>query len=339
MALAAALIILALPWTYALAQKPRAPFVYAALIGGAIGAVTMGVLAGKMEVLSVEFSLARSAAAALLMGGPLGSLLGQALVALFIPPHTRRVGAALGLLVGPLLGWPPLYLFPANDPGLWHGPFWVVFWIGSWAGWCAANGAYLGAWSRSWTPTAQLVGKIAVPVVVLPAVAVGAWNFDAIRLHITPVRALVERHDAAGITWKMDRGEELPAAVRWAGDAAEGMDPAIEARLRAVLGGTFGPMVGRSRSGADYREARVSAAQSLGRIGDSQSTETLLQYANDPDEQVRQAVILALADCRQARARAVVRRAAECDPDKAVRESARQALATSPRADITPAAP
>jgi hypothetical protein len=319
-------LILALPWTYALCQRPRQPFVYSALIGGMIGAVMMGLLVGRVDFLSLEYGLARSAAAVLLLGGPLGSLLGQAVVALFVPPTQRRIGAVMGWLIGPFFGWPLLYLFPADDPRLWHGPFWVAFWLGSWAGWCALNGAYLGVWCRTWTPGAQFAGKAILPLLVLPAVAVGAWNFEAIRLHVTPVAVLAQRHDAAGVVWKMDHGEELAQAVALAGEAAEGMDPALEARLTAVLAGTFEPMIGRITSDTDYRAARLSAARSLGRIHDSHTVQILLQYASDSDPQVRQAMLLALVDCPQPQARAAARAAAEHDPDQEVRRAVREAL-------------
>lgn len=326
MAFATALVILALPWTYALVQRPRRPFIYGAFVGGTLGAVIMGVVVGEIDFLCVEFSLARSAVAALLMGGPLGSLLGQAVVALFVAPRPRRIGALLGWLIGPVLGWPLLYLFPAHDPQMWHGPYWLVFWLGSWAGWGALNGAYLGVWSQTWDALGKRVGKVVLAIMVLPAVAVGAWNMDAILLHISRVEDLARRRDVAAVVWKMDHGEELAQAVECAGAAAEGMDPAIEARLQSVLAGTFPPMVGQMRSDAEYRAARVSAAQSLGRIGDSGSIGVLLEYVTDADPRVRQAVVLALAGCPEARAREAVRKAAQSDPDEAIRAAARDAM-------------
>lgn len=299
MGLLLAVIILALPWAYAFAQRPRVPFIYGALVGGAIGAVALAWLASQVDFLSVEFGLVRSALAALIMGGPLGSLLGQAVVALFVRPRPRRTGAAVGLLVGPLLGWPPIYLFPAGDPRLWHGPYWIAFWLGSWAGWTALLGAVTGVWSQSWSWAAKRVFGIALLALVLPAITVGAWNFDAIRLHATAVHDLEAKRDVEGLVWKLDHGEEVPEAVRALGRVCEGMDPAVEARLAAILDGSFTHMPGETRSDPEYMWARAEAAEALGRIGDTRAVNILLRYATDPDPAVRRAVTMALTRNRR----------------------------------------
>jgi hypothetical protein len=331
------IVILALPWVHALAQRPRAPFIYGALVGGMAGAVVLAWVAGEVDFLSLEFGLARSALAALLVGGPLGSLLGQALVAMCLGPRERQYGAAAGLVLGPILGWPPMVLFPATDPRVWHGPYWIAFWLGSWAGWLSLAGALVGLWSRSWAWGTKRVAVILTAALVLPAVAVGAWHFESILLHVTAVHELETARNVEGLVWKLDHGEEVAEAIGALGRVCEaGMDPPVAARLAAILDGTFAHMPGQMRSDPDYIRARAAAAEVLGRLGDTQSVSILLRYATDPEVTVRYAVIMALAGNRHAEARAAVRRAAEGDPNEQIRAAARKARqqdAGAPTAD------
>jgi hypothetical protein len=318
-----AIIILALPWGYAVLQHPRAPFIYGAVVGGMIGAVTLALLASNIEFLTTEYALLRSATAALMMGGPLGSLLGQAVVAVFVPPRPRQVGALLGLLTGPVFGWPLLYLFPVGGP---HGPYWVGFWLGSWAGWCALIAAALGAWSLSWSLAAKHGLGIVFAVMLLPALVVGARSFRPIQRHSTTVSDLEARRDLDGVLWKFDHGEELPEAAAALGRLGQGPDARLMPGLTAVLDGTSPRLQGHMRSDPEYRQARAAAATSLGRLGGSQSLPALLPYAADPDPLVRGAVIVALSELKAPQARAALRKAAEQDPDPDIRAQARAAL-------------
>jgi hypothetical protein len=247
-------------------------------------------------------------------------------VASFLPPRSRQVGATLGLLTGPVFGWPLLYLFPAGDPRLWHGPYWIGFWLGSWAGWCALIAAALGVWSRAWSPAAKHTVGLAFAVMLLPALVVGARHFKPIQRHATTVGDLEAKRDLDGVLWKLDHGEQLSEAAAALGRLGDGPDARAMPGLTALLDGTSLRLQGSLRSDPEYRQARAAAATSLGRLGGTQALSVLLQCASDPDPLVRGAVILALAEMKDPRAGAAVRRAAQQDPDPDLRAQARKAL-------------
>jgi hypothetical protein len=315
--------LLALPWAHALAQHPRRPFVWGALVSGVLGAVTLGVLTSRIPLPNPEHWILRSAAAAFLMGGPLGTLVGQGLVAMFVAPRQRQIGAVIGFLVGPLLGWPPLYLFPPTEMHLLQGPYWVSFWLGSWAGWCALGGAGLGMWAHSWRPQGKRALAVVLVLLIAPAVVVGDRHFNEIRIHVTPVASLAAHHDVAGILWKLDHQEEITAAAEALGPLSPGGDESVVSRLDAILDGTLPGMLGRDRSDPDYRQARCQAARSLAQVG---ALSILLKYTSEADPQVRGAVVEALATLPDPRAQQAVAKAATGDVDEDVRARARQAL-------------
>jgi len=325
------IIILALPWAHALTQTPRRPFVTASLVGGVAGALALAVVTALTEAPNPEYNALRSMGAALLMGGPLGTLLGQALVAMFVAPRARQTGAVLGCLVGPVLGWPPLYLFPVlSEHHLWQGEYFVGFWLGSWAGWCALGGAALGLWTRTWEPVWKLGLTGLLLVLIVPAMVVGGLHFREIRLHVTMVDTLAAQRDINGLIWKLDRGEEVAAAAAALGPLGRGSDEHVVLRLSAVLDGTGRGLEGRDRSDPEYRLARCRAAESLGQIGGHMALKALMRNEGEADPQVRMAVVHAVGAQDDPLARQALARAAATDPDDDLRAWAAEQLRAGP---------
>lgn len=319
-------ITLSLPWAHALAQVPRRPFVRGALVGGIVGALSLALITALTVGPTPEYGLLRTAVAALLMGGPLGTLIGQGIVSMFVPPRERQVGAALGLVVGPLLGWPPLYLFPLMEHHLWQGPYWVTFWLASWAGWCGLGTAGLFMGTRSWQPVWKGALHVLLFALLIPAALVGARHRDDVRLHVTPVDTLQARHDVPGLLWKLDHKEELAAAATALGPLCNNGDERAVSRLAAVLDGTAPGLMGMDRSDEEYRLARSQAARSLGQIGGRPALAALLKNASEPDPLVRYAVMHALAATDDPLSRQALQKAASSDPDKDIRALALQSL-------------
>lgn len=334
------IMILALPWAHALAQSPRRPFMMASFIGGTIGALSLAVVTAITAAPNPEYNFLRSTCAALLMGGPLGTLIGQALVAMFVPPPARRIGAVLGFVTGPVLGWPPLYLFPVfTEHHLWQGEYFVGFWLLSWAGWSALGGAALWVWMRSWEPIWRTCVNTLIFLLVVPAVIVGLVHFREIRLHVSMVDTLQAQHDINGLIWKLDHGEEVAAAAAALGPLGKETDEKVNLRLSGVLDGTAPGLQGHERSEREYRLARCRAAESLGQIGGHLALKALLRNVNDSDPQVRMAVVHAVGVQHDPIATEALQRAARSDPDDDLRAWANEQLRAGQAAPSLPPKP